>query len=119
MKPIVTFSQCALRELYKHISSNYININKNHGIFFYLNSGGCNGFTYQFDPVDKQPKSTDIQIEYINSRDINLPIYICKKSQMFILGTHIQWKKDIMGYRFSFDNPLAKNQCGCKTSFNI
>ena len=37
---------------------------------------------------------------------------------MPILGTKIDWKEDIMGESFHFDNPMAQSKCGCGTSFN-
>ena len=113
MKQIVKFTNSALNQLSNSISNKNI---KNPGVFFYLNSSGCNGFSYQFDIVKKQPSDTDRQIEIIDKKEI--PIYICKKSQMFLFGTIIDWKKDIMGYRYDFNNPLAKSHCGCKSSFS-
>mgnify|MGYP001268105544 CR=1 FL=1 len=118
MKPIITISQCALQQLFRTVKSNLNKNNTDQGVLLYINSGGCNGFTYQFEPVYKQPDNTDKQLELITSKNIQLPIYICKKSQMYLLGTHIEWKQDIMGYRFEFNNPLAQSQCGCKTSFS-
>jgi iron-sulfur cluster assembly protein len=44
-------------------------------------------------------------------------IHICGKSLMHVVGTHIDWEKDIMGESFKFDNPMAKSSCGCGTSF--
>ena len=35
-----------------------------------------------------------------------------------ILGVEIDWKKDIMGETFVFDNPMAQSKCGCGTSFS-
>ena len=37
---------------------------------------------------------------------------------MHILGTEIDWKEDIMGQGFVFDNPMAQAKCGCGTSFS-
>ena len=45
-------------------------------------------------------------------------IHICNKSLFYILGTHIDWKKDIIEQKFIFNNPMAKSSCGCGTSFN-
>ena len=47
-----------------------------------------------------------------------LEVHICNKSIMYLLGTTIDWKEDIMGQSFTFDNPVAKNSCGCGSSFN-
>ena len=50
--------------------------------------------------------------------DSGVEIQICKKSLMYVIGTEIDWKKDIMGETFTFSNPLAKSSCGCGSSFN-
>ena len=39
-------------------------------------------------------------------------------SLIHLLGTEIDWKKDIMGESFHFNNPMAKSKCGCGTSFS-
>ena len=116
MKPIITISQCALKQLFKTIKLKKYN---EPAALLYLHSSGCNGFSYQFDVVDKQPDQTDKQIELIKNSNKEISIYICKKSQMYLLGTHVDWKQDIMGYRFDFNNPLATSHCGCKTSFGV
>jgi Fe-S cluster assembly iron-binding protein IscA len=38
---------------------------------------------------------------------------------MYIIGTKIDYKDDIMGSRFDFKNDNMKNKCGCGTSFNF
>ena len=35
------------------------------------------------------------------------------------LDTTIDWKNDIMGEKFEFDNPNASSNCGCNTSFSV
>ena len=91
------------------------NILKNTGkkvIFFDLKSGGCNGFEYRFKPIDNIKHKKNLYIEN------DLTIEICDKSLMYILGTKVDWNKDIMGESFKFDNPLSKNSCGCGSSFS-
>ena len=80
-------------------------------IFFDLKSGGCSGFEYRFKPIDKINNDKNTFVED------GLKIEICDKSLMFILGTEIDWKNDIMGESFKFNNPLSKHQCGCGSSF--
>ena len=81
-------------------------------IFFDLKSGGCNGFSYRFKPIDKIKNKNNLYIEN------DLTVEICEKSLFHVLGTNIDWTKDIMGESFKFDNPLSKNACGCGTSFS-
>ena len=81
-------------------------------ILFRIKGGGCNGFNYVLEPTDEQPDKLD---EVIKIPGYNL--IICNSSLMHILGTKIDWKKDIMGQSFYFDNPMATSKCGCGTSF--
>lgn len=38
---------------------------------------------------------------------------------MYIIGTNIVYKEDIMGSRFDFTNDNISNKCGCGTSVNF
>jgi iron-sulfur cluster assembly accessory protein len=81
-------------------------------IRFYVKGGGCNGFNYKLEPTDDKPEKLD---EIVKIDDVN--IHICNHSLMHLLGTKIDWKEDIMGQGFHFENPMAKSKCGCGTSF--
>ena len=83
-------------------------------IKFYLKGGGCNGFNYKLKPTHDEPEKLD---EIIKCDKIEL--VVCNSSVMHLLGTKIDWKKDIMGESFHFDNPNAGAKCGCGTSFSI
>ena len=82
----------------------------------YLKSGGCNGFSYNFDILqsDKKPDKLD---EVYPIGDYNL--YLCNKSMLFLLGTKVDYIEDIMGSRFDFSNNKIQSTCGCGTSFNM
>ena len=83
-------------------------------ILFYVKGGGCNGFNYQFSPLEKTGgNKLDEIVPYEN-----INIVICGHSLFAVLGTTIDWKKDIMGESFNFTNPNASSQCGCGSSFS-
>lgn len=109
MRPIVHLSKAAInhcREIIKNNNEKKLRLS--------LKSGGCNGFKYKFDMTDDRLEKGD---ERIKIEDIEL--IICGKSILSLLETKIDWKKDIMGGTFHFDNPNAKAICGCGTSFNL
>ena len=81
-------------------------------ILFDLKSGGCSGLEYRIKPVNK---INNIENTYIDGK---LQVEICDKSLMFVIGTTIDWNKDIMGESFKFENPLSINSCGCGSSFS-
>ena len=108
MKPMISVASRALPHLYR-----IANKGEHKAVKFSLQSGGCNGFAYRLEPVLK-----DTQPNYdIQQIDSDLDVHICKKSSMYLLGCEIDWAEDNMGARFVFNNPLAANQCGCKSSF--
>ena len=107
-KNIISITNTAYNQL--------LHIGKRHNtniILFYIKSGGCNGFEYKFKPIDKIENKENV---YIHN---NLNIEICNKGLLYVLGTKIDWKNDIMGSYFSFDNPVSKMSCGCGTSFSV
>tara|TARA_B110000208_G_C11761236_1_gene426995 strand:- start:1483 stop:1809 length:327 start_codon:yes stop_codon:yes gene_type:complete len=108
MKSIISLSTEAYKQLFIIAKEN-----NTKNILFYIKSGGCNGFEYKFKPID--------EIENVkNSYKKNeLNIEVCNKSLLYVLGTKIDWKNDIMGSYFSFDNPVSKMSCGCGTSFSV
>ncbi len=91
---------------------NIINTNNYNAIRFSLKGGGCNGFEYKLEPTNNLSKKE----EYFSQNGVD--IHICDKSLLYLIGTEIDWKKDIMGEAFVFNNPNAQNTCGCGTSFN-
>ena len=95
-------------------------------IFFSIKGGGCNGYKYKLEPTNDTPNKLD-EIVCLKKDLSLLPnkidtplenIQVCGYSLMHLLGTEIDWKKDIMGETFHFTNPMAASSCGCGTSFN-
>ena len=104
---VITLSKTACNKL-KEIALT----NNCKSILFYVKGGGCNGFNYKFEPTNEEPQKLDAVI----CRP-GYDIQVCNKSLLHLLGTHIDWKKDIMGESFHFENPMAEAKCGCGTSF--
>ena len=96
-----------------HFKNLLINSNKKN-IFIGIEGGGCSGFKYNIKTTNNKAKKYD---EYININGV--PIIICGKSLIHILGTNIIWKDNIMGSYIHFENPNVINSCGCNESFNL
>lgn len=82
-------------------------------LMFSVRGGGCNGYKYNIQPLENPTPG----MEYIQEESFRL--YICEYSMLHLWGTTIDWKKDIMGDTFDFQNPNTKSMCGCGTSFTI
>jgi len=81
-------------------------------ILFHCRSGGCHGFEYVLEPVSN-PQKADAQV-----LSTEVTLWTCHLSMLFLLGTEIDWKEDIMGTRFVFENPNANSMCGCGATFS-
>ena len=59
-------------------------------------SGGCNGFTYNFSPIVNETfvKITNKKHIIVNNNDIS--VIVDPKSELVLLGTHIDFEKEIM-----------------------
>ena len=79
---------------------------------FSLKTGGCNGFKYNLKPmIISNNKNFEIY------KKENITINICNKSLMYLIGTEIDWKEEILSSSFIYNNPNVKFNCGCGKSF--
>jgi iron-sulfur cluster assembly protein len=77
-----------------------------------VKGGGCSGFSYLLDLTESQ-KDTD---EVFDQHGIK--IVVDPKSLLYLNGTTIDFKDEIMGRGFVFQNPNATATCGCGSSFS-
>jgi len=77
-----------------------------------VKGGGCSGFSYLLDLTETQ-KETDELFEQHGIKIICDP-----KSLLYLGGTTIDFKDEIMGRGFVFQNPNATSTCGCGSSFS-
>jgi iron-sulfur cluster assembly protein len=77
-----------------------------------VKGGGCSGFTYMLDLTEEDRQEFD---EELDSHGIR--ILIDNKSLIYLNGTEIDFKDEIMGRGFVFKNPNATSTCGCGSSF--
>jgi len=78
-----------------------------------VKGGGCSGFSYVLDLTESQ-RETD---ETADCGDITV---ICDpKSALYLEGTTIDFRDEIMGRGFVFTNPNATTTCGCGSSFAV
>ena len=75
--------------------------------------GGCSGFQYKLDIVSEKDEM-DEQAEFDE-----VTVVVDPRSLMYLEGVTLDFKDDLMGRGFTFDNPQATGQCGCGSSFHI
>jgi iron-sulfur cluster assembly protein len=74
--------------------------------------GGCSGLTYKMD-VD-QRRDGDKVFEHEGAR-----LVVDRKSFLYLNGTILDYKDDLMSAGFSLQNPNVKRSCGCGSSFVV
>ena len=75
--------------------------------------GGCSGFQYEF-ALEEAPGEGDLVIEHDGQR-----VLVDPESLPFLEGSVVDFKDELIGARFSVENPNATATCGCGTSFSI
>lgn len=77
-----------------------------------VKGGGCSGFSYVLDLTETQ-RDNDEEWEQHGIRVVCDP-----KSVLYLDGTEIDFRDEMMGRGFVFNNPNATSTCGCGSSFS-
>ena len=78
-----------------------------------VSSKGCSGLSYVFEYAEEKKKLE----EEVESKGVK--IFIDPMAIMFIMGSEMDYKQDRLQSGFVFNNPNAKNVCGCGESFSV
>jgi len=115
---MVNLTETAAREVHQIIAQQQDLAKKNgqEAAKLYLRvgvkGGGCSGFSYTLDLT-----------ETLSEQDETWPQHcvevICdSKSMLYLDGTTVDFKDELMGRGFVFGNPNATSSCGCGSSFS-
>ena len=74
--------------------------------------GGCSGLQYKVD--FDLPKATDKVFEKDGAK-----VLVDLKSLLYLSGTELDFKDELMQSGFVFQNPNVKKSCGCGASFTV
>ncbi len=74
--------------------------------------GGCSGLQYKFD-MDTQ-RTGDRVFEKEGAK-----VLVDMKSLLYLSGTELDYKEEVMASGFVFQNPNVKRECGCGVSFTV
>lgn len=75
-----------------------------------VKGGGCAGFEYEWS-FDDEDTRDDMVIKEI--------LLVDRMFELYLLGTTLDFKKEIAGSHLVISNPKAKSSCGCGESFAI
>lgn len=108
---MITLSETAAREINTIIKQQELDAQKIR-LRVGVKGGGCSGFSYVLD-LTESAKDTDETFEQHGVKVVCDP-----KSLLYLNGTTIDFKDEIMGRGFVFSNPNASTTCGCGSSFS-
>ena len=74
--------------------------------------GGCSGLSYKIEFGEK--KDNDNIQSYTD-----FCVMIDPKSSIYLKGVVLDYQDGLNGKGFVFNNPTAKNTCGCGESFSV
>ncbi len=107
-----------------------------------VKGGGCSGFSYILDLTEVQKDSDECWSYAFNRRGaksaaaaadaggtatavaeqegvpFTVRVVCDPKSYLYLNGTTVDFKDEIMGRGFVFNNPNANSSCGCGSSFS-
>lgn len=88
----------------QHIPTQY-------GLRIGVKGGGCSGFSYVlgFDEAKENDDVFEVK---------GIKVLMQKAHAIYLLGMEIDWVDGLNNRGFSFNNPNAKDTCGCGTSFS-
>ncbi len=88
-----------------------LGVDGNHYLRIGVRGGGCSGFEYQlgFDLAEVDDQKFMVGNEQVLMKSGHA---------LYLLGMEIDWATGLDNRGFTFNNPNAKETCGCGTSFS-
>lgn len=77
-----------------------------------VKGGGCSGFSYSLDLTETKTENDESWEQF------GVEVICDPKSQLYLEGTTVDFKDELMGRGFVFNNPNATSSCGCGSSFS-
>jgi iron-sulfur cluster assembly protein len=105
----ITLTQAAADRM----SSFLANRGKGIGVRLGVKTSGCSGMAYVMEFVD------DLNDDDSVFEERGVKVIIDPKSLLYLDGTEVDYGKEGLNEGFKFNNPNAKNECGCGESFTV
>lgn len=108
---MITVTENAAAQIQKLLAKQHVEAS---GLRVGVKAGGCSGFEYIFE-WEPTPKDSDLVFEGPGG----VRVWIDPRSHRLLDGTTLDYDTSLLSRGFIFENPHAKNTCGCGTSFSV
>jgi iron-sulfur cluster assembly protein len=105
----ITLTQAAADRMSAYLA----NRGKGVGVRLGVKTSGCSGMAYVMEFVDDLNDDDEVFEER------GVKVIIDPKSLLYLDGTEVDYGKEGLNEGFKFNNPNAKNECGCGESFTV
>ncbi len=105
----ITLTQAAADRM----STFLANRGKGIGVRLGVKTSGCSGMAYVMEFVDDLNDDDEVFEER------GVKVIIDPKSLVYLDGTEVDYGKEGLNEGFKFNNPNARNECGCGESFTV
>jgi len=89
------------------------NRGKGVGLRLGIRTSGCSGMAYVIEFADEIEEKDEVFESH------GVKVIIDPKSLVYLDGTEVDFTKEGLNEGFTFNNPNAKDACGCGESFNV
>ena len=110
INPAISLTDSAIKEL-KNIRERD-NIPADHVLRVGAKGGGCSGLSYVLDFDEKKEFDDIFEID-------GIVVAVDKRHALYVSGMVVDYKHGLNDRGFIFENPNAKESCGCGTSFSV
>lgn len=78
-----------------------------------VNTKGCSGLSYVMTWVPQAGPGDEVVT------DKGLTVLVDRKASLFLIGSEMDYKTEVLTSGFTFTNPNEKGRCGCGESFHV
>jgi iron-sulfur cluster assembly protein len=107
---IITITDKAIQQIKSIVEAEKADTSK--GLRLAVTGGGCSGLSYKIEFSSEKERDNVLIFQGVK-------VLIDPKSVIYLKGIVLDFKDGLNGKGFVFDNPNAKNTCGCGESFTI
>ncbi len=109
VKAPITLTDTAINQLTRIMKEK--EVTQDHGLRVGVKGGGCSGFSYILGFDVKKETDDEFMIK-------DMKVFMNKAHGIYLVGIEIDFLEGLNNRGFTFNNPNAKDTCGCGTSFS-